>query len=107
MNLETNGGSIDVLTIVDTGTQKTLVSAEFALPLGLTINAGTKTPFTPMSGHTIYGYGHPVRVTIFGERLDLEICFAETKLERCLLGRDVLQLMQIGLNESLSTLYLF
>jgi hypothetical protein len=63
--------------------------------------------FSTVNGGRITAYGHKVGVRIFDEFMRLEVFFAETHLDRSLLGRDLLEKMQIGLNESLSTLYLF
>ena len=107
MNIGANGGQIDLLAIVDTGAQNTLVSPQYAGAVGLDLNAGRLKEFSTANGGLLRAYGHTVRINIFGEELESEIFFSEAILNRCLLGRDILEKMQIGLKESHTTLYLF
>ncbi len=107
MNIEANGKAVDLLAIVDTGAENTLVSPEFGTDIGLVLQTGNRKSFKAANGFSFAAYGHQVQVRILDETFHAELFFPEIPLHRCLLGRDIMQKMQIGLNESLSTLYLF
>jgi hypothetical protein len=107
MNIEAYGNGVDLLAIVDTGAQNSLLSPQYALQVGLVLGNGNLKNFTTACGSTMKAYGHDVQIRILDEVFKIELFFCETLLPRCLIGRDILEKMQIGLNESLSTLYLF
>lgn len=107
MKLEANGREIELPVIVDTGAQNTIVSPQYASALGLDLTTGNVRDFSTIGGDRIRAYGHPVQIGILGEVLSSVIYFTESTLPRCLLGRDLLEKMQIGLKESVSTLFLF
>lgn len=107
MYLEANGNKIEFPAIVDTGAENTLISPQYALALGLNLTDGNAKDFSTANGGQIRAYGHRVQIKILDESIDSEIFFTETTLHRCLLGRDLLEKMQIGVKESHSTLFLF
>lgn len=105
--IESNGKETVFPAIVDTGAQNTLVSPEYAIEIGLVLNKGKVKNFKPARGDSFMAYGHQVQVRILDELFQAELFFPEFRLPRCLIGRDILEKMQIGLKESHSTLYLF
>lgn len=107
INIEANGDGVWFPAIVDTGAKKTLVSPEYCECIGLDLMSGNVQNCTTANGSQFRAYGHQVKVTILDKTFQTEIFFSELRLDRCLLGRDILEEMQIGLNESLSTLFLF
>jgi predicted aspartyl protease len=107
LNIEANGRSVDLPAIVDTGAQHSLLSPQYAIEIGLVLSAGRPMVFTAANGSSFKAFGHKVQIRILEKTLQAELFFPEVQLYRCLLGRDILEKMQIGLNESLSTLYLF
>jgi len=107
MRATSNRHSIDIPAIVDTGTQFTIVSAEYALGLDIDIHSGNRKIFSPTRGGALIAWGHNLEVTLFGERFECEMFFSEERLTRSLLGRDILAETQLGLREHHGQLFLF
>ncbi|MBX2991246.1 MAG: retropepsin-like domain-containing protein [Bacteroidetes bacterium] len=107
LGIEANGRAVDLPAIVDTGAQHTLLSPQYAVDIGLIPAAGRRMIFTAANGSSFSAFGHTVQVRVLDETFQAELFFPEVQLRRCLLGRDLMARMQIGLNESLSILYLF
>lgn len=105
IRLSTQGGSADVLTVVDTGAVRSLVSGEYALALGLNLNEGVRTDLSALQGSLI-AWAHTVRVKLFELEFDLDLCFSDMTLPRNLLGRDILERLQVGIREYHNLLHL-
>ncbi len=107
IRLASEHGTADVPTIIDTGTELTIVSAQYALALGLDLQSGRRKTFSPTRGAGLLTWGHKLRVRIFDEVFENEIFFSEEAISRCLLGRDILAKTQLGLREYHGQLFLF
>lgn len=107
MRVKSGEAETDILTVVDTGTELTLVSPEHAQELNIDIQSGRREFFSPTRGGDLVAWGHRVQVRIFDEVFDSEIFFPEEPIFRCLLGRDILAKTQLGLREYHGQLFLF
>ena len=104
--------ALDTDAVIDTGTAKSLFSTHCAVAIGLDIANGTPYGWTTSAGGSISGRIHPVRLSIpnIGD-FEMEIGFREEgglrhDLMRNLLGRDFLDLIQIGFREHHQTLFI-
>ncbi len=98
-NLATN-----VVAIVDTGAQRSLISGEHPLAMGIDIASGSQQRLYTLSG-SILTWKHPVRVQVFELLIETELCFSEFRLPRNILGRDMQEMLELGFSEHYSTLF--
>ena len=90
--------------LIDTGSQLSLISGEHALLLGIPITSGKQARLYTLSG-AIITWSHAVHVQILDLSFEMELCFSEFNLPRNLLGRNLLEKLEIGLSEQSSALY--
>ena len=104
VQLSHNEQSIDVITVVDTGAEFTLISGGYAMGIGLDLQSGRKGELHTLGGSIVY-WSHNVKVNIFDIFIEIEIRFSEQSIPRNLLGRDLLEYMRIGLREKHESLF--
>jgi len=85
---------------LDTGAQRTLFDGEIAETLGINIFSGKKILFRLTSGGSFGAREHDVVLShpSIG-RLSMTACFSEQPIRRMLLGRDFLELLQVGFRQ--------
>jgi clan AA aspartic protease len=105
LQLSNNGQPIEVITVVDTGAEYSLISGELAAGIGLNLESGVKKELSTLRGPIIC-WSHKVQVSFFENVIEAEIRFSDQSIPRNLLGRDLLEHMQIGLREKHEYLYL-
>ena len=71
-----NGQSIDVITVVDTGAEYTLISGAYAKGIGLDLQTGKMEELHTLGG-PIVCWSHKVEVSIFDIKIEIEIRFSE------------------------------
>lgn len=92
---------------VDTGAAVCLFERSIADSLEIDVESGYRERFSTLAGGVV-GYAHPVELETIGLRFQTYVYFAESYfVRRSLLGRQGwLQLVQLGLNDYQSELYL-
>lgn len=93
-----NGSAVDFLAVIDTGAVVSLISGEYAIALGIDLKSGTNTILSSLGG-PITAWIHDVQVRLFDLQFPLKLHFAETRLARNIVGRDVLEKLQVGFRE--------
>ncbi len=80
----------DLSAIIDSGADITMVNAEYALSLGVSLH---KIPDVDVKGVTVVAKGKPaiikVHLTKLGDTLDLPVLFIDKPTVNILLGREV------------------
>ena len=107
MNIAANGKSLDLLAIIDTGSANTIISPDYAVALSIEIENGEPKQFHTATGEKFLAYAHQMEIRILNEFLRFQVYFPDQVFHRCLIGRDLLNEMQVGVKESHSTVYLF
>jgi len=92
---------------IDSGAASSLFAGAFAQPLGMDLFAGRAQTYVGTSGNRIDARLHGVRISHpdLGE-FDLVVGFSTGPIGRNLLGRDFLNLIQIGFRERHSLFFI-
>lgn len=93
-----NGNAVDCLGVIDTGALVSLISGEYAIALGIDLKSGTNTELSSLGG-PITAWIHSVQVRLLDLQFPLKLHFAEARLARNIIGRDVLEKLQVGFRE--------
>ena len=98
---------IDVDAYLDSGASRSLFNGSFLRGWGLTLMNDKRKVFTSTSGNGIEAYLHRVRITLPAVGpYELDIGFSNGQISRNLLGRDFLNLVQVGFRENRLQFYL-
>jgi predicted aspartyl protease len=93
-----NGSGVDLPAVIDTGALVSLISGEYAIALGIDLKSGVYTELSSLGG-TVVAWIHNVQVKLFDLQFSLKLHFAEARLARNIVGRDVLEKLQVGFRE--------
>ena len=97
---------VDVLMLVDTGAERTLLEGVHARAAGLDIFDGKSVTFQGFLGARTVAYLHKARLVIGETELEADIAFSTQPLARQILGRDVLAHFALCMRERASEFYL-
>ena len=97
---------VEISGHVDTGAERCVFDGRLAGAIELDLMAGQPFELTATSGHGIEARLHNIRIVheILGA-FQVEAAFTLGEIRRQLLGRDFLQLIQIGFREQLAEFY--
>jgi hypothetical protein len=98
--------SVDVEAHIDTGAEFSVFGGWIATSIGLVLFEGEPINLAPTAGSVVPARLHNVRIKhdILGA-LELRVAFALDDIRRNLLGRDFLNLVQIGFRERHLAIY--
>lgn len=96
----------DLVLLVDTGAERTLLNGTHLRAAGLDIFAGNPLNFQGFAGARMVAYLHRVRLEIGEYQLDSEIAFSTQPLLRQVMGRDLMAYFGLALRERSLEFYL-
>ncbi len=96
----------DIVVLVDTGAERTLLDGMHVRAAGFDLFQGAEVPFYGFLGSRMTAYGHQAKMEIAGLSLDTEIAFSTQPLSRQVLGRDLLEPFILAIREGYLELYL-
>ncbi len=110
---------VDVLAVVDTGSEQTTLDGKICRDIGLDLTAGVPTRMRTFGG-AVQVYLHPVRVSLVADPhesfareahdlfrpFSLDVAFTLDPAPRNVLGRDFLEHFVVALDEKRGLLYL-
>jgi hypothetical protein len=101
------GASIGVQAHIDTGAEYSVFNGFIAQSIELDLLAGEPVSLVPISGQGLAARFHLVRIShdILGP-FELKVAFSLGEIQRNLLGRDFLNLIQIGFRERHIQMYI-
>ena len=104
--IELPGESIAVQAHIDTGAEFSVFNGFIASGIGLDLLAGSPIQLVPTAGQGFGARLHRVQIShdILGP-FELNVAFTLDEIRRNLLGRDFLDLIQIGFRERQHTIY--
>jgi len=100
------GRKFETIAHLDTGAERSLFDGDICVNLGLSLFSGRKRKFNFTGGGGPQGWEHSVAIShpALGS-FDLEVSFSGGPITRNLLGRDFMNLIQIGFRERLQSFY--
>ena len=96
----------DMLCLLDTGAERSLLDGQHLRAAGLDIFAGQPRRVGGFLGSSVIVYEHSVRLAVQDVELALPVLFSSQPLERAVIGRDVLAELRFGLREHAGEIYL-
>jgi hypothetical protein len=106
VGLAVNGHHFDMLCLVDTGAERTLLDGQHLRIAGVDIYTGKPVKVGGFLGPSLVVYEHAVHLVVQEVEISMRILFAAQPLERVVLGRDFLGEFRFGLREGASELFL-
>lgn len=97
---------LDVHAALDTGAGRSLFDGQIGVALGFGLLDGPPLVMSMMTGTHLETRVHPVRLhhTALGE-FRLDVAFSTAPISRNVLGRDFLNMVQVGFRENQLTFY--
>jgi predicted aspartyl protease len=105
IQVSNNQHAVDFPAVIDTGAMFSLISGEYAIALGLQLTNGANTQLSSLGG-SIAAWIHSVNMKMLDLEFRMNLRFADRTLPRNIIGRDVLERVQIGFREYHSTVLL-
>lgn len=99
VRLGIGGYVVDLLLLVDTGAQASLLDGIHVRAAGLDIFSGPPRPFFGFLGASTTAHAHRVRLQVGSVELERSVHFTPQPMMRSVLGRDLLADFRLGLRE--------
>jgi hypothetical protein len=96
----------DMLCVLDTGAERTLLDGQHLRAAGLDMFAGQPRRVSGFLSSSVLVYEHIVRLVVQEVDLELPVLFSTQPLERAVIGRDVMAHFWLGLRERAGEIYL-
>lgn len=106
IGLTTNSNRHDMLCLLDTGAERTLLDGQHLRAAGLDLFPGTRRRVSGVLASSVVVYEHRVAHAIADLELELAVLSSTQPLNRAVIGRDLLSALRLGLRERAGEIYL-